>query len=285
MNNPKLMNNPKPVNNNNQISFIGCGNMTTAIIHGLIGQGMSPSNIQASNRSPEKLTKINASTNILTTTDNYQAAKFADILILAVKPQILPQICEQLKSIDLSNKLIISVAAGITTDKILKLLEQPVAVIRAMPNTPATISEGATGLFANQQTSQSQKHTAESIFLAIGQAEWVEQESLIDVVTAIAGSAPAYVFLFIQAMVEQAVEDGLDEKCARNLATQAVLGASKLAQIKSGVALQDLRQAVTSPGGTTAAAIASFEQNDFSNIIKKAVYAATTRGKELGEQA
>ncbi len=285
MNSSKPVNHPKSMNSKNQISFIGCGNMAAAIIHGLIAQGMSPSHIQASNRSPEKLTQIKASTNILTTTDNYQAAEFADILLLAVKPQILPQVCEQLKSIDLSNKLIISIAAGITTDKILELLEQTVAVIRAMPNTPATISEGATGLFANQQTSQSQKRTAESIFTAIGQVEWVEQESLIDVVTAIAGSAPAYVFLFIQAMVEQAVKDGLDEKCARNLATQAVLGASKLAQMKSSETLQDLRQAVTSPAGTTAAAIASFEQNEFSNIIKKAVSAATNRGKELGEQA
>ncbi len=270
---------------NNKIGFVGCGNMTSAIIHGLIDQGFLSKNIMASNRSLEKLERIENTSNIQITTDNRQVSEFADVLVLGVKPQILPQICEQLKAENLSNKLIISIAAGITTDKIAELLGQNVAVVRAMPNTPATISEGATGLFANPQTSASQKENADKIFAAIGKTEWVAQESLIDVVTAIAGSAPAYVFLFIQSMVDQAVEEGLDPISARSLATQAVLGASKLAQTKHHQSLVDLRKAVTSPGGTTAAAIDSFEQNGFSNIIKQAVAAATNRGKELGEQA
>lgn len=273
------------MNNKYKIGFIGCGNMASAIINGLINQGMLASNIMASNRSQAKLNQIASTTSILTTTDNQMVADFSDVLILATKPQILPQVCEQLKSCNLSDKLIISIAAGINTDKIVLLLEQSVSVIRAMPNTPATICEGATGLFANQQSSLLQKQTATAIFDAIGKTEWVQQESLIDVVTAIAGSAPAYVFLFIQSMLEQAIAEGLDETSARNLSTQAVLGAAKLAQIKSDVSLTELRTAVTSPAGTTAAAIASFEQNNFSNIIKQAVAAATNRGKELGEQA
>jgi len=259
--------------------------MASAIISGLVNKGLTPTNIKASNRSEDKLHKIKSSSGILTTADNRHAAEFSEVIVISVKPQILPQVCEQLRDIDLSNKLIVSVAAGITTGKITEFLGQPVAVVRAMPNTPAIISEGATGLFANSQTSQKQKDSAIAIFSAIGKTEWVEQESLIDVVTAIAGSAPAYVFLFIQAMVDQAVKDGLDPISARNLATQAVLGASKLAQIKTDDSLNDLRKAVTSPGGTTAAALASFEQDNFSNIIKKAVSAAINRGKELGEQA
>lgn len=268
-----------------KISFIGCGNMASAIILGLVENGLTPQNIMASNRSSEKLDKIKSTSNILTTTNNREAAEFSDVIVISVKPQILPQVCGQLCDIDLSNKLVISIAAGITTDKIVRNLAQPVAVVRAMPNTPSTILEGATGLFANSHTSENQKNSATNIFSSIGIAEWVDKESLIDVVTAIAGSAPAYVFLFLQSMIEQAIDSGLAPTSARNLATQAVKGASQLAQTKSDESLQDLRKAVTSPGGTTAAAISSFEQDEFSNIIKKAVSAAINRSKELGEQA
>jgi len=268
-----------------KISFIGCGNMASAIIHGLLANGLTAENILASNRGHEKLKSIKDSTGIQITTDNIKAANFSDILIFAVKPQILPQVCQQLAAIDLSGKLIISVAAGITTDKIKQLLNQDLAIVRAMPNTPATISEAATGLYANSKTSTAQKTQATKIFDAIGLTRWVEKESLIDVITAIAGSSPAYIFLFIQSMVDQAVAQGLDPITARKLATQAVLGASKLAQNQLDQSLNSLQKAVTSPGGTTAAAIDSFEQNDFSNIIKKAVTAAIARGKELGEQA
>jgi len=275
--------------NLDKISFIGCGNMASAIIHGLIANGLAAENILASNRSREKLDAIKHATGIQITTDNTKAVNFSDILILAVKPQIFPQICQQLSSTDLSNKLIISVAAGVTTEKISQLCNQnlpnqELSIVRAMPNTPATISEAATGLYANSKTSASQKKQATAIFDAIGLSQWVEKESLIDVITAIAGSSPAYIFMFIQAMVEQAVEQGLDPATAKKLATQAVLGASKLAQNQPEQPLKHLQKNVTSPGGTTAAAIDSFEQNDFSNIIKKAVAAAIARGKELGEQ-
>jgi len=267
------------------IGFIGCGNMASAIVRGLINENFRALRIKISNPNEEKLAALHLDTKVQTTTNNREVAEFSNILLLAVKPQVLPQVCEQLKDIDLTDKLIISIAAGITTDKIAQYLAQKVSLIRAMPNTPATVSEGATGLFANQKTSQSQKESAESIFKAIGIIEWINDESLMDVVTAIAGSAPAYIFLFIQAMMEYAVKQGLEPVSARNLATQAVLGASKLAQLTPEKELQALREAVTSPNGTTAAAIASFEQNEFSNIIKQAVAAAISRGKELGEQA
>ena len=216
------------MNNLNKISFIGCGNMASAIIHGLIANGLDTENILASNRGQEKLEAIKNSTGIQVTTDNIKAANFSDILILAIKPQILPKICQQLGSIDLSNKLIISVVAGVTTDRISQLCHreipnkescnQALSIVRAMPNTPATISEAATGLYANSKTSAAQKTQATNIFDAIGLSQWVDKESLIEVITGIAGSSPAYIFLFIQSMVERAVEQGLEPEAARKLA-------------------------------------------------------------------
>jgi len=273
------------MNKRKTISFIGAGNMAGAIIDGLIASGISPDNIVASNPSQGKLSRLVERCRIRTTLDNSEAAELGDIIILAIKPQKLPSVCEPLGFIDLTDKLIVSIAAGVTVSKIQQLLQQPLAIVRAMPNTPATVSAGATGMYANEQTSLEQKLEVEIIFKAIGITEWLAQESMIDVVTAIAGSAPAYIFQFIQAMVEQAITEGMSADCARNLATQAVYGAAKLAQNKSETSLEDLRIAVTSPGGTTAAALASFAEDDFSNIIHKAVAAAAARGRELGEQA
>ena len=268
---------------NQNIGFIGCGNMASAIIRGLVDSGFPASHICASNPNPEKLEQLSIEAKIQTTINNREVVEFSDSLILAVKPQVMPQVCQQIKELDLSNKLIISVSAGITTGKIAEYLNQHVPIIRAMPNTPATISKGATGLFANSQCSGRQKKRAESIFNVIGITEWIDSEPLIDVVTAISGSSPAYIFLLIESMVEQAVNSGLEQSVARNLATQAVLGAAELAKTEIQTPLAKLRQNVTSPNGTTAAAIDSFEHNNFSNIIKQAVAAATARGKELGE--
>jgi len=266
-----------------KISFIGCGNMASAIVQGLVSTGMPADQIMASNPSNEKLKAIKSKTGILTTRDNIKAANFSDCLVLSIKPQILPKICEQLSSIDLTKKLIISVAAGVSSKKIGELLTQPLAVIRAMPNTPALVSEAATGLYANELSSKTERLKAEEIFLSIGEVKWVENESLIDVVTGISGSAPAYIFLFIQSMINQAVKQGLDPETARTLATQAVKGSALLAQNQNSTPLCELQKRVTSPGGTTEAAIKSFEENNFSNIIEQAVAAAISRGKELGE--
>ncbi len=267
------------------IAFIGAGNMSTAIIQGLVSSGADVAKITASNPSQSKLDQLKQQCEIRTTNDNLEAAKRADVIVLGVKPQKLPDVCKHLSQLDLTGKLIISVAAGVTVDAIANDLNQPLAIVRAMPNTPATVSAAATGMYANGATSESQKQITESIFASIGVTEWVENESLIDVVTGIAGSAPAYIFQFIQSMVDQAISEGMPAECARNLATQAVLGAAKLAQAKPESTLEELRIAVTSPGGTTAAALNSFAEDGFSNIIQKAVAAAVNRGRELGEQA
>jgi pyrroline-5-carboxylate reductase len=267
-----------------KIGFIGCGNMAHAIITGLIRQGTPAENITASNRTLSKLEQIRLSTGIAITNDNGIVAQCSDVIILSVKPQVLAQVCQPLTGINLSSKLVISIAAGVATTTIEHWLAQPCSIVRAMPNTPASILQAATGLYSNLRCAVEQQEVAESIFAAIGKTEWVKDESLINVVTAIAGSSPAYVFKFIEAMVEQATLDGLEPRCARKLATQAVLGAAKLAQSQEEVNLEDLTVAVTSPGGTTAAALASLEQNHFTDTLQQAVSAATNRGIALGQE-
>lgn len=271
-------------NSPQKIGFIGCGNMASAIIAGLISDGFNPSNIIASNPSEQKLENIQTQFKINTTLDNQEIAQFADIIVLAIKPQVLPIVCQQLRRQDLSNKLIISIAAGISIEKIGTLLSADLAIIRAMPNTPATISMAATGLFANDKVSNQQKADSTSIFTAVGTTQWLADESQMDTVTAIAGSSPAYFFYFLQSMIEQAVDSGLDYESAKNITLQAMLGSVSLAISQPTETLKALQEKVTSAGGTTAAAIASFEENNFSNIIKQAVSAAIDRGRELGEK-
>jgi len=265
------------------IGFIGAGNMANAIIAGLVKAGWPKNKIYASNPSFPKLEALNQSHGIGITQDNQQLAEKVDFLVLAVKPQKLGNVCSEIKSVDLSNKLIISVAAGWPISKIESSLEQPLAVVRCMPNTPAFVGEGASGLFANKQVSESQQKVTTQIFAAIGKTSWLESEYLMDTVTAIAGSSPAYFFLMMQSMIEAAKSSGMPEETAFNLITQAMKGAASLAQATPEKSLEQLRKEVTSPGGTTAAAIASFKSDQFEDIVSKAVKASIQRGKELGQ--
>ncbi|PHS18588.1 MAG: pyrroline-5-carboxylate reductase [Kangiella sp.] len=266
-----------------KIGFIGCGNMSSAIIKGMVQAKYDPKNISVSNRSVEKLHSIQKELNIGITQNNSEICENALVIVIAVKPQMFATVCEPLRNIDFSDKLIISIAAGVKTSQISAFLQHESAVIRAMPNTPSVISEGATGLFANTKCNQQQKDIAEKIFQSVGKTAWVKDEDQINTVTAIAGSAPAYIYLFMQAMVDQAVSLGFNAKDARTLITQSFIGTAKLAQFKSDIQLDDLRQAVTSPGGTTFEAIQSFKNNNFSEIVKEAVNAAYNRGVSLGE--
>ena len=267
---------------NKKIAFIGCGNMATAIIGGLLNAGCLASNIMASNPTNLKLEKLAAQYAIKTTTNNLKAADFAEVIILSVKPQILTDVCKELAPQDLTGKLLISVAAGYQTHQMIEYLNQNIPIIRSMPNTPALIGQGATGLFATENVSSEQKQLAEMIFNAVGVASWVELESHMNIVTAISGSSPAYFFLMMQSMVEQAVASGLPEKTALELVVQSASGAAQLAQVNQKYSLLSLREAVTSPGGTTAAAINSFKTSGFETIVKKAVVASIERGIELG---
>jgi len=269
--------------NTTNIAFIGCGNMSTAIINGLVAAGWPASKIIAANPSQAKLDKLKQSLTIKTTADNLAAIDAAEIVVLAVKPQKLPTVCLQASDAELSDKLIISVAAGFQTAQLSKHLQQKTAIVRAMPNTPATIGMGATGLFATGEVTKAQKDWAEAIFAAVGISRWVTDEKLMDVVTAVAGSSPAYIFMMMRAMVEQAVVSGLSEEDAVALITQAVSGAAQLARANPDKPLADLQKEVTSPGGTTEAAIDSFTRDQFEIIVKNAVNASITRGRELGQ--
>lgn len=267
-----------------QIGFIGAGNMAQAIIHGLIKAGLAPNNIHCSNPSAAKLEQLTSQYPKLNTSqDNSLIASASDILVIAVKPQKMQSALDSIKQLKLSDKLIISVAAGVETDAIANLLEQAVPVVRAMPNTPATIGQGATGLFANSQVSDQQKSFASAIFDAVGISVWIDSEAQMDLVTAISGSGPAHYFLFLEAVIQSAIAQGMEATIAKTLALQTALGAAKMVEHNPETDIAKLRNNVTSPGGTTAAAIDSFQSDAFIEIIDKALKASVKRGVELAE--
>lgn len=268
-----------------KISFIGAGNMATAIMSGLIEQGVPAANILASEPDSEKLNTLHTVLGIQITTDNLLAAAEADVIILSVKPQILQKVCEPLSEIlDSRACMTISIAAGIEMKSLETWLGSNQAIVRCMPNTPAQVLEGASGLFANPQVTAAQRALAESIFTTIGRAQWVTEETLMHAVTALSGSGPAYFFLMIASMAEAGVKQGLSEETAKTLAAQTALGAAKMV-IESELNPQKLKQNVMSPGGTTERAISILEgenrEGNLPELCDKAIAAATARSKEL----
>ncbi len=268
--------------NGKKIAFIGAGNMAQAIINGLIESGIKPNSLYCSNPGLTKLDKLKVSyPGINTSQKNSDIAKQADILVLAVKPQVIAQALNSIAALDLSDKLIISVAAGVETQSISQLLQQDISLVRAMPNTPASIGMGATGLFANEKVCATKKTFSECIFNAVGTSVWIEHESQMDLVTAISGSGPAHYFLFLESVIQSAIEQGMAAETAKKLAIQTALGAASMAAQDPKHDIRQLRENVTSPGGTTAAAIESFQNNHFAEIIEKALKASVNRGKKL----
>lgn len=269
-----------------KISFIGGGNMAQALISGLIGRGINPSSITVADpsediRSQLKQKKINAvDPTANTETDNSQVAlKGADVVVLAVKPQVMRQVVSDFADV-LDRQLVISVAAGLSTESLSKMLGGYENIVRAMPNTPAMIQKGATGLYATDNITEADRTLATSVMSASGLVSWVEQESQLHAVTAVSGSAPAYFFYMLEAMIDAAVEQGLDRKQAAALAMQTALGSAQMA-IASEEAPAELRRKVTSPNGTTQAAIESLQQDNFAEVMKKAMQACYTRSEEI----
>jgi len=258
--------------------------MASSLISGLISHNYSADKITVTDPDQDKLGELKNQFGINTSTDNIQAVSNADVVVLAIKPQLMHEICEQIKQQVINKRpLIISIAAGIRSTDIDRWLGESNAIVRCMPNTPALIQAGATGLFANTNNSTAQKEIAEKILHSAGITLWVKEEAQLDAVTAVSGSGPAYFFLLIEAMQQAGVKLGLDADVAGQLAQQTALGAARMS-IEGEDDPATLRSKVTSKGGTTAAAIASFEQNQFNDIVEQALTAARDRATELADQ-
>ncbi len=262
------------------LCFIGAGNMAGSMIGGLVANDYPANRIIGCDINQARLAQLHADFNINTETDINQAVSQADIVILAVKPQAMQTVCRSITQLQ-HRPLFISIAAGLRETDINRWLGGGLPMVRCMPNTPALVAQGAAGLYANEQVSEKQKQQAESILQSTGITVWVNTEDQLDAVTAISGSGPAYFFLFIEALEKAAIQLGLDDDTAARLARQTALGAATMATDKDVV---ELRQQVTSPGGTTEQAIASFLANDLHGIVAQATAAAHARSIELAEQ-
>jgi len=268
--------------NNRQIAFIGAGNMANSLIRGLLAKGVAASLIHASDIDSNKLQALQAECGIQTG-DTAKVAAGADVIILAVKPQVMGKVCASLQPlITQPDCMVMSIAAGIPLLSLEQWLGANRAIVRCMPNTPSLVGEGATGLYANAQCNNEHKQLAGEIMTAVGIACWLQAEKDIDAVTALSGSGPAYYFLMMEAMEKAAVDMGLAPGIARQLSIQTALGAGKLAAL-SEVAPAELRRQVTSPGGTTEQALLSFENQGFAQTVAKAMLAAQQRATELAK--
>ncbi len=265
-----------------KIAFIGAGNMAQSIIGGMIAGGTPKGSIWATARTTSTRQKLAEVFGINVVADNHQAVQSADIIVLSVKPNMMADLCLDIAA-DIQGKLVISVAAGIGCNAFEKWLGNDTAIIRCMPNTPSLVGEGACGLYANKNVSDNEKNDAVQIMASTGTALWVEDETLMHAVTAVSGSAPAYFFLFLDAMTKAGVEQGLDAATAKSLAIQTAKGAAILAE-QSEDDLETLRKKVTSPGGTTEQAILHFQTRDLSQIVGEAMEACANHSKKMAEK-
>ena len=269
---------------NKKISFIGGGNMAQALISGLVSCGVKPSSITVADPSGEAREQLAAKglNTVDPTADAKAAVIDADIVVLAVKPQVMKAVVSSFADV-LDKQLVISVAAGLSTELLSDMLGGYNNIVRAMPNTPAMIQMGATGLYGTDNISAEQKQLATAVMEASGLVMWVDNEEHMHAVTAVSGSAPAYMFYFIESMIDGAVALGLDQEQASALAMQTMLGAAKMA-MNSEDAPAELRRKVTSPNGTTQAAVESMQANDIGGQIVEAMQACYERSQALSEE-
>lgn len=267
---------------NKTISFIGAGNMAKAMINGLIIKDYETKNIIASRRCPEKLSQLQQQYNIKTTTNNLIAADGADILVLAVKPQQLEAVCQQLKAmVKKQQPLILSVVTGKTIATIEQYLgTRELTIVRCVSNTPVQIGYGVTAAFAKIPTSSRQPFN--KILNAMGRTVWLEQEAALDTVTALAGSGPAYYFYIIDAFINAAIKQGLSPEVAKILAEQTALGAAKMVQATND-SLAILQRQIASPGGTTEQGVKVLQNHHVDKILTEVIAKATQRATELAQ--
>ncbi len=264
-----------------KISFIGGGNMAAAIIGGLVASGMQPTDIEVVEINADARAQLAARFGVVTHTDMSQARLHA-MIVLAVKPQTLPQVAAALAP-RLAGHLVVSIAAGVRVADLARWLGGHDRIVRAMPNTPALVQAGITGLFAPAAVNQDARSQAEAVLRAVGGVVWVQDEPQLDAVTAVSGSGPAYVFFCIESLEAAALAQGLAPASARQLALQTFFGAAKLA-LESGEDPVVLRQRVTSKGGTTERGVAALEAAGLKPAFAQAVQAASRRSAELGDE-
>ncbi|MEP6938984.1 MAG: pyrroline-5-carboxylate reductase [Rudaea sp.] len=267
-----------------RIAFVGGGNMARSLIGGLARAGADPADIAVAEPNAALREALHADFGVATHSQAADAAHAADAIVLAVKPQVMKDVCASLREVALRRRpLFVSIAAGIRIAQIDAWLGGGHAIVRVMPNTPALIGAGASGLCASAGATAAQRATAERLLGSVGVSAWIEDESLMDTVTALSGSGPAYFFLLVEALEDAAVAQGLPRDAARVLATQTCLGAGRMLS-ESGEPAEVLRQRVTSPNGTTQAALESFEADGLRAVVARAIAAATLRGVEMSAQ-
>lgn len=266
------------------IGFIGGGNMARSLVGGLLQDGYDPLRIRVCDPAPEQRQRLKQAFDIQISADAANMLPGCDCVVLAVKPQVLHSAIDPIRTQLAELKpLIISIAAGIRVSSIQRWLKSDLAIVRCMPNTPALIQAGATGLYANAAVTESQRDFAESVLRAVGLTLWVNEESQIDAVTAVSGSGPAYIFLVIEAMQTAAESLGLSPEQSRLLCLQTVFGAAKMA-LEDAEPVSRLREQVTSKGGTTEKALEVLQQGGLVDLFREAITAARERAEALAVQ-
>lgn len=267
-----------------RIAFIGAGNMGRAILGGLIRGGVAADDLRAADADPAALGRIAEEFGVFATVDNGEAAVGAAVLVLAVKPQQLKRVALDLAAgLGASRPLVLSIAAGIGTASLAEWFGPGTPVVRAMPNTPALIGRGTSALYATPDTDAAGRAVAERIMRAVGSVHWLDEESLMDAVTALSGSGPAYVFRVIECMATAGESLGLPPELARRLALETVAGAAELAH-GSPHAPAALRAQVTSKGGTTEQALRVLDEEGLEALFRRALTAARDRSRELAAE-
>lgn len=263
-----------------KVTFIGGGNMARSLIGGLIARGHAAHDIAVSEPQDALREALARDFGVRTQADNAAAVAGADVVVMAVKPQVMRAVCEGIAGAMRARPLLLSIAAGVRIAQFEQWLGSAQPVVRAMPNTPALIGEGISGLVANARATGAMRATAASVLEAAGRVVWIDDEARMDAVTAVSGSGPAYFFLLIEALEAAAIAQGLPADVARALTLQTALGAARMAAA-SAEPPATLRERVTSPGGTTQAALEVFEAGGFRELVATAVARATERGREL----
>lgn len=266
---------------NKTIGFIGSGNMAKAMIGGIVNSKLVPSNkINVSDLNQDTLNKVNAEFNVNTSTDSRDVVEKSDIVIVAVKPNVYDSVLDSVKDL-INNKIIVTIAAGKTIESIENIIGNNKKIVRTMPNTPALVNEGMSALCKNKNISNDELDTVKSIFDSFGKSE-VVSENMIDAVIGVSGSAPAYVFMFIEAMADAAVSAGMSRPQAYKFASQAVMGSAKMV-LESGKHPGELKDMVCSPGGTTIEAVKTLEEKGLRNAVIKAMENCIKKSQEMSK--